>query len=279
MIVTSQLVASVKNEKYILEMINSPFLIKLYACYNSEQYVMFLMECALGGELFELYQSNGWYGNNNMALYFAAGVFSAFVYLHDRFIIYRDLKPENLLINEKGHLKVTDMGLAKFVVGTTYSTCGTLEYFAPEIIKKTGHTVAVDWWTLGVLIYEFLVGSTPFFKEGSNDMATCKRILQGTSVIEWPKNVSPAAKDFILGLLQADPAKRVPMLSDGPTQVKRSKWYTGFDWKAHADGSMPAPFVPTLKDPTDVSNFAADEADKPPTIPYVDDGTGWDKDW
>lgn len=180
---------SVITEKNILFMTNSDFIIRLYETYNSRQSIFFLMEPALGGELYSMYQRKGFYGSEKHAKFYSAGVVCAFEHLHERHIIYRDLKPENLLLNEKGHLKVgdrkrrietvstfsrpfvfnrggarkvTDMGLAKFVIGKTYTTCGTPDYFAPEVIASTGHTHAVDWWMLGVLIFEFMTGSAPF---------------------------------------------------------------------------------------------------------------------
>ena len=153
---------SVITEKNILFMTNSDFIIRLYETYNSKQSIYFLMEPALGGELYSMYQKKGFYGSEKHAKFYSAGVVCAFEHLHERHIIYRDLKPENLLLNEKGHLKVTDMGLAKFVIGKTYTTCGTPDYFAPEVIASTGHTHAVDWWMLGVLIFECMTGSAPF---------------------------------------------------------------------------------------------------------------------
>merc|ERR1711941_188479 len=116
-------------------MTNSNFIIRLYETFNGAQNLYFLMEPALGGELHATYHRRGLHGSEKHARYYTGGVVFAFEHLHERRIIYRDLKPENLLLNEQGYLKVTDMGLAKFAIGKAYTTCGTPDYLAPEIIQ------------------------------------------------------------------------------------------------------------------------------------------------
>merc|ERR1712241_376841 len=141
------------NEKNILSMTNSEFIIKCYETYNGAQSLYFLLEPALGGELYATYNRKGMHGQENHARFYVAGTVFAFEHCHTRHIIYRDLKPENLLLTDTGHIKLTDMGLAKFVIGKTFTTCGTPDYFAPEVIGSTGHTSAVDWWCLGILVF------------------------------------------------------------------------------------------------------------------------------
>jgi len=160
---------AIMNAKNILIMTDSPFVVKVHATYNSAQTLDFLLEPALGGELFATYNRRNLYGQVEHAKYYAAGVVFAFQHLHERHILYRDLKPENLLFTEKGHIKLTDMGLAKFAIGKTYTTCGTPDYFAPEIVSSSGHTKAVDWWTLGILLFELLSGEPPFLDDQPMD--------------------------------------------------------------------------------------------------------------
>ncbi|CAK0836172.1 unnamed protein product [Prorocentrum cordatum] len=178
------------NEKNILVMTNSPFIIKLYETYNGAQSLYFLLELALGGELYATYNRKGFHGSESHAKYYAAGTCLAFQHLHERRIIYRDLKPENLLLTEHGHIKLTDMGLAKFVIGKTYTTCGTPDYFAPEVIASAGHTNAVDWWALGILIYELMAGNPPF--ESATPMQIYAKVTKGIGKVTFPTKCQEA---------------------------------------------------------------------------------------
>jgi len=161
-IVKMRMQNNVINEKHILANVDSPFIIKLYNTSQTAQWIYFYLEPALGGELYVVYHRKCLHGSASHARYYSASVVLAFEHLHARHVVYRDLKPENLLLTAEGYLKLTDMGLAKFALGKTYTTCGTPEYFAPEVIRSTGQTRSVDWWTLGILIFEFMVGSAPF---------------------------------------------------------------------------------------------------------------------
>merc|ERR1719486_521326 len=144
-IVKTGMQESVMNERNILLMTNSTFITMLYETYNGSQTLYFLLECALGGELYATYNRKGFHGSEKHAKFYIAGTTFAFEHLHERRIIFRDLKPENILMNEGGQVKLTDMGLAKVVVEKTFTTCGTPDYMAPELIKSSGHTRALDW--------------------------------------------------------------------------------------------------------------------------------------
>lgn len=268
---------SVMNEKNILMMTNSIFIIKLYECYNGSQSLYFLMEPALGGELYATYNRKGFHGSEKHAKFYIAGTTFAFEHLHERRIIYRDLKPENLLMNEGGQVKLTDMGLAKFVIGKTYTTCGTPDYFAPELIASTGHTNAVDWWTLGILTFELMSGHPPF--ESAYPMQIYSKVMKGISKVPFPPKCQGPVSDLIKGLLKKDPSERLPMLPGGATKLRQHAWYKGFDWEKMKEAKLDPPYKPVVKSQKDIANFTARKEDMPRQIEYKDDGSGWDKDF
>merc|ERR1719329_298649 len=267
------------TEKNILLMTNSVFITKLFATYNLTQSLYFLLEVALGGELFATYNRKSLHGSVPHARFYSAGVIFAFLHLHERYIIYRDLKPENLLLTDRGHIKLTDMGLAKFVIGKTFTTCGTPDYFAPELIASSGHSRAVDWWTLGILIFELLSGHPPF--ESSNPMHIYGKVMKGIEKVKFPSKCQGPAGDLIKGLLARDPTERLPMKQDGAKLLLGHGWYvdSGFDWGAMERLEMTPPYIPKVKTQTDTANFSARPEDMPPQLNYRDDGSGWDKEF
>lgn len=267
------------NEKNIMLMTNSPFIVKLFETYNGQQTLYFLMEPALGGELYATYNRRGFHGSEKHALFYVAGVVFGFEHLHERRIIYRDLKPENLLLNETGHIKITDMGLAKFVIGKTYTTCGTPDYFAPEVIASIGHTNAVDWWTLGILTFELMSGHPPF--ESAYPMQIYSKVMKGISKVPFPPKCQNTVGDFIKSLLKREPSERLAVRPGGTTNIKEHNWYknASFDWDAMKNLTLQVPYKPLVKSKKDKSNFSARKEDLPTIMEYIPDGSGWDKDF
>jgi len=276
-VVNTSMQQSVMNEKNIMLMSDSEFVVKLYATYNTAQSLLFLLEVALGGELYATYNNKGFYGSEKHARYYLAGVIFAFEHLHDRFVIYRDLKPENVLLNSKGHPKLTDMGLAKFVVGKTFTTCGTPDYFAPEVISTCGHTSAVDWWTLGIFLFELMTGHPPF--ESPSPMQIYAKVMKGIGKVSFPPRCSGPIADLVKSLLKRDPADRLPMKPGKVQNLRKHKWFATFSWEQMESQTMDAPYKPAVKSMSDLANFNARKEDMPPQIHYQDDGTGWDKDF
>eukprot|EP00927_Polykrikos_kofoidii_P065450 TRINITY_DN6119_c0_g1_i1.p1 TRINITY_DN6119_c0_g1~~TRINITY_DN6119_c0_g1_i1.p1 ORF type:complete len:789 (-),score=167.82 TRINITY_DN6119_c0_g1_i1:151-2517(-) len=268
---------SVMSEKNIQLMCESDFIVKLFETYNRSQSLYFLLELALGGELYATYNKKGFFGSERHAKFNTAGVVYAFDHLHSKKVIFRDLKPENLLLTEKGHVKLTDMGLAKFVIGKTYTTCGTPDYFAPEIIASTGHTIAVDWWTVGILIFELMSGHPPF--ESPTPMQTYNKINKGIVRVAFPPRCRGSIEDLVKGLLKREPGARLPMRMGGTENIKEHPWYKSFDWASMYDLSIVPPYVPTVKSKTDGTNFACRPEDMPPQVRYVEDGSRWDTDF
>jgi serine/threonine protein kinase len=276
-IVKTGMQESVMNEKNILLMTNSPFIIQLWETYNGSQTLYFLLEPALGGELYATYNRKGLHGSEKHAKFYVAGTLFAFEHCHERRIIYRDLKPENLLLTDKGQVKLTDMGLAKFVIGKTYTTCGTPDYFSPEIIASTGHTDAVDWWMLGILLFELLSGHPPF--ESAYPMQIYAKVMKGINKIPFPPKCQGAPESLIKGLLKKDPSERLPMRPGGTKNVKDAKWFSDFDWAKMAECELDPPYKPVVKSKKDIANFSARKEDMPKQLEYKDDGSGWDKDF
>jgi len=268
---------NIMSEKDVQLLCDSTFVIKLYETYNGEQSLYLLLELALGGELYATYNKRSMWGNVECAKFYIAGTIFAFDHLHSRKIIYRDLKPENLLLNEHGKVKLTDMGLAKVVVGKTFTTCGTPVYFAPELIGSKGHTEAVDWWTLGILNFELLAGHPPF--DAPSPPQIYQKIMKGIMKVKFPDACKSTVETLIKGNCLANPALRLPVKRGGSDNVKKHEWYAGFDWKAFENLTMEVPYQPRIKNKKDMRNFTATADDMPPQIPYKDPGTGWDKDF
>eukprot|EP00927_Polykrikos_kofoidii_P028220 TRINITY_DN24670_c0_g1_i1.p1 TRINITY_DN24670_c0_g1~~TRINITY_DN24670_c0_g1_i1.p1 ORF type:complete len:750 (-),score=152.43 TRINITY_DN24670_c0_g1_i1:197-2446(-) len=267
----------IMSEKDVQLLCNSSFIVQLFETFNSDQYLYFLLELALGGELYATYNRKGLWGRVDHAKYYIGCVVLAFEHMHSKKIIYRDLKPENVLLTDTGLAKVTDMGLAKICPGMTYTTCGTPDYFAPELVFSKGHTKALDWWTLGVFTFELLGGHPPF--EAPAPIMIYQNVTKGINKVTFPKQCRGAAEDFIKGLCHASSAERLPMRKGGIGNVKTHAWFAGFSWPSLESCKMTAPFVPVVKSKKDLANFCVSKDDLPPTIPYKPDKSNWDKNF
>lgn len=239
------------SENTILSNINHPFLIKMLGFTQDERFLYFVLEYVQGGELFTYLRNKGKLENNE-AVFYASQVTSMFEYLHSKNIIYRDLKPENILIGADGYLKLTDFGFAKYCDSRTYTLCGTPEYLAPEILLNKGHGKPVDWWCLGILIYEMLAGIDPFNDE--DPMAIYQKILKGK--VKFPRNFDKNAKSLVKHLLVADLTKRYGNLKGGVNDIKTHRWFAEIDWDALVDKKIPAPYKPAIKSKGDTTNYS-----------------------
>mmetsp|Transcript_54575 Transcript_54575/g.143704 ORF Transcript_54575/g.143704 Transcript_54575/m.143704 type:complete len:363 (+) Transcript_54575:131-1219(+) len=243
-------VEHVKAERHILAMVEHPFVVNLLTTFQDDKRLFMLMEFVNGGELFSYLRREGRLPNDH-ARFYAAEIILAFAYMHLMHVVYRDLKPENLLVDCEGHLKVTDFGFAKVVDDKTWTLCGTPEYLAPEIIQSKGHSKSVDWWALGVLMYEMLAGYPPFFDE--TPFGIYQKVLAGR--VDFPRHFDVKAKDLIKRLLVADRTKRLGCLKGGSEDLKRHKWFKGLDWDLLLNRSVTPPHVPQVKAADDTSMF------------------------
>ena len=211
-----------------------------------------------GGEIFSYLRKARRFPESTTRFY-AAEITLALQYLHSAHnIAYRDLKPENILLDERGHIKLVDFGFAKSLDPKndrlSYTLCGTPEYLAPEVIQNTGHGLAVDWWALGILIYEFLVGHPPFWDNG-NQMRVYEQIVHGR--VQFPRETtcSYAARNIVMGLCKTNPTERLGYICGGSKRIQMHPFFDGVDWDAL--DHVPGPIVPRVDHPADAANFDA----------------------
>mmetsp|Transcript_26630 Transcript_26630/g.44501 ORF Transcript_26630/g.44501 Transcript_26630/m.44501 type:complete len:693 (-) Transcript_26630:350-2428(-) len=267
-IVESGLQEHVLNEMRVMRKINHPYIAKLYVALQDTQYIYFVLELLQGGELFTHLRNRGKLSEQT-ARFYAATVVYAFSTLHAKKIAYRDLKPENLVMDSKGYVKLVDFGLAKQLLsGKTWTLCGTPDYLAPEIILNEGHDLAVDYWALGVLIFEMVVGAPPFYAE--DPMEVYEKILSGNP--SMPTFFTRNLSDLCKKLLRSQQGKRLGNTRGGTAAVVKHKWFSSFDWASIENGEAKAPYTPNIKSKDDVTNFDQfDEGDVPPASDWNPD--------
>lgn len=250
-IVDSGLQDHVINEKKIMEELNHPFILTFHCAMQDENQIYFLLEVLLGGELFRTLRCEGQFPES-WSRFYAASVILAFCQMHGKKIAYRDLKPENLVMDAQGYLKIVDFGLAKKLDGgKTWTLCGTPDYLAPEVILNEGHDWAVDYWALGVLIYEMTAGAPPFYAE--DPMEVYEKILSGHITI--PSHFSRGITELVKKLLKTYQSKRLGRTKGGASSVMKQKWFSGFDWNSLLERKLEVPLKPDVKDSEDASNF------------------------
>ncbi|KAL1022894.1 hypothetical protein UPYG_G00033850 [Umbra pygmaea] len=265
-IVSRDEVDSLMCEKRIFETVNSvrhPFLVNLFACFQTKEHVCFVMEYAAGGDLMmhihvDVFQEP-------RAVFYAACVVLGLQYLHDNKIVYRDLKLDNLLLDTEGYVKIADFGLCKEGMGyqdRTSTFCGTPEFLAPEVLTETSYTRAVDWWGLGVLIFEMLVGESPF--PGDDEEEVFDSIVNDE--VRYPRFLSTEAISIMRRLLRRNPERRLGAGEKDAEEVKRHPFFRSIDWDGLLAKKVRPEFIPTIKGREDVSNFDEEFTSEAPIL-------------
>ncbi|XP_028359800.1 ribosomal protein S6 kinase alpha-2 isoform X3 [Phyllostomus discolor] len=252
-----------KMERDILAEVNHPFIVKLHYAFQTEGKLYLILDFLRGGDLFTRLSKEVMFTEEDVKFYLAE-LALALDHLHSLGIIYRDLKPENILLDEEGHVKITDFGLSKEAVDhdkRAYSFCGTIEYMAPEVVNRRGHTQSADWWSFGVLMFEMLTGSLPF--QGKDRKETMALILKAK--LGMPQFLSAEAQSLLRALFKRNPCNRLGAGSDGVEEIKRHPFFVTIDWNKLYRKEIKPPFKPAVGRPEDTFHFDPEFTTRTPT--------------
>uniref|UniRef100_A0A8C7LWM5 Ribosomal protein S6 kinase n=1 Tax=Oncorhynchus kisutch TaxID=8019 RepID=A0A8C7LWM5_ONCKI len=252
-----------KMERDILAEVNHPFIVKLHYAFQTEGKLYLILDFLRGGDLFTRLSKEVMFTEEDVKFYLAE-LALALDHLHSLGIIYRDLKPENILLDEEGHIKITDFGLSKEATDhdkRAYSFCGTIEYMAPEVVNRRGHTQSADWWSFGVLMFEMLTGSLPF--QGKDRKETMVLILKAK--LGMPQFLSPEVQSLIRALFKRNPANRLGAGPDGVEEIKRHNFFGNIDWNKLYRREIKPPFKPAVGRPEDTFHFDPEFTSRTPT--------------
>ena len=242
-----------KAERDLMVKINCPFIVNIKFAFQDNEKLYIITEFMQGGEMFfHLHKERRF--SNEKTKFYVIEMILAIEFLHKNKMLYRDLKPENIMVDASGHIKLTDFGLSKMVSKPkekAFTICGTPQYLAPEILSDEGYDSSVDWWSLGCVMYEMLVGKAPF------------RIPKGAYLsaeiykqrITLPEFVTPEARDLISQLLVPNPKKRLGYGTEDATKIKANHYFDGINWEDAWNQKLTPPFVPELKNETDLTYF------------------------
>ncbi|KAM8757917.1 protein kinase C delta type-like [Acanthopagrus schlegelii] len=252
-------------EKRVLALAwENPFLTHLYSTFQSKEHLFFVMEYLNGGDLMFHIQDKGRF-DLNRATFYAAEIIVGLLFLHSKGIIYRDLKLDNVMLDKDGHIKIADFGMCKEnVFGEARATtfCGTPDYIAPEILLGQKYTFSVDWWSFGVLVYEMLIGQSPF--QGDDEDELFESIRSDTP--HYPRWITKEAKSLLELLFERDPSRRLGVVGD----IRTHAFFKTINWQALEKREVEPPFKPKVKSPSDCSNFDREFLSEKPRLSHAD---------
>ena len=242
-----------KAERDLMVRINCPFIVNIKFAFQDTYKLYIITEFMQGGEMFFHLHKERRFSNEKTRFYIIE-IILAIEFLHENKMLYRDLKPENIMVDSTGHIKLTDFGLSKMInkqKEKAFTICGTPQYLAPEILSDDGYDDSVDWWSLGCVMFEMLVGKAPFkIPKGAYLSADLYK-----KKITIPEFVTPEAKDLISLLLIPNPKKRLGYGPDGVKKIKDHPYFEGINWEDAWNRKLQPPFVPNLEGETDLKYF------------------------
>ena len=252
-----------KSERNLMTQINFPFIVGVKFAFQTESKLFLVQEFIQGGDLFfHIHSGPGQKFSSQKTKFYIVEIILALEFLHKNNMIYRDLKPENILIDYQGHIKLTDFGLSKIVQSReekNYTICGTMQYIAPEIIGGEGYDENVDWWSLGIIMFEMLTGKLPFkfrYDTQPNLNIYKKKVV-------YPSWMEENAKDLIINLLTIEPDKRLGSGKNGAENIKKHPFFSDVDWDKALNKKLKPPFIPKIEDETDIKYFEKSLAESP----------------
>uniref|UniRef100_A0A3B3X1Y0 Protein kinase C n=1 Tax=Poecilia mexicana TaxID=48701 RepID=A0A3B3X1Y0_9TELE len=252
-------------EKRVLALAwENPFLTHLYCTFQTKEHLFFVMEYLNGGDLMFHIQEKGRF-DLNRATFYSAEIVCGLQFLHSKGIIYRDLKLDNVMLDHEGHIKIADFGMCKEnVFGENRATtfCGTPDYIAPEILLGQKYSFSVDWWSFGVLLYEMLIGQSPFHGDDEDELFESIRV----DTPHYPRWINKDAKDLLERLFERDPSRRLGIVGS----LQSHSFFKSINWQALARREVEPPFKPKVKAPNDCSNFDREFLNEKARLSYSD---------